>query len=86
MSGQAFDPAPKDNNTHIVEFNRSALVRADMSARGEFFAKALGGAPWMTRDEVRGIDNLNPLPNGVGEQLVDPLNICLLYTSDAADE
>ena len=64
-------PRQKDNNTHIVEFNRSALVRADMSARGEFFAKALGGAPWMTRDEVRGIDNLNPLPNGVGEQLVE---------------
>jgi HK97 family phage portal protein len=65
----------KNTDSHVIEFNRAALVRADMSARGEFFAKALGGAPWMTRDEVRGIDNLNPLPGGVGDSIIDPLNM-----------
>lgn len=65
----------KINDTHIVEFLRAALVRADLTARANFFRTALAGAPWMTRDEVRGAENLNPLPAGQGAELLDPLNM-----------
>jgi HK97 family phage portal protein len=51
----------KAKDTHTVEFKRQALLRADTAARGEFYAKATGGLPWMTGNEVRGRENLNPI-------------------------
>lgn len=51
----------KRSDTHTVEFKRQALLRADTAARGEFYNKATGGLPWMTGNEVRGRENLNPM-------------------------
>ena len=50
----------KAADTHVIEFMRQALLRADMAARGEFYNKATGGHPWMTVNEVRGRENMNP--------------------------
>jgi hypothetical protein len=41
------------------EFNRGALVRANLQARGEYYTKALANAPWYTIDEVRAMENRN---------------------------
>jgi HK97 family phage portal protein len=51
----------KTDDTHVVEFMRQALLRADMAARGEFYVKATGGHPWMTVNEIRGMENMNPM-------------------------
>jgi len=60
--------AQKANDTHVIEFDRSALVRANLSARGEYYAKGLSGHPWLVVDEVRNAENLN----GVGITSIQP--------------
>lgn len=53
--------AEKRNDSHIIEFNRAALLRADLAARSIYYQKALSGLPWMTANEVRAIENMNPV-------------------------
>lgn len=46
-----------------TKFNPNALMRGAAKDRGEFYAKALGagGTPaWMTQDEVRGLEEMQP--------------------------
>jgi hypothetical protein len=57
----------KANDTHVVEFLRAALVRADLNARANYYRTALGGKPWMTQDEVRGAENLNLVGGGASD-------------------
>lgn len=61
----------KRRDTHVIEFKRQALVRADLAARGNFYKAAVGG-PIMTPDEARGLENLNPMPDGQGAKLYPP--------------
>lgn len=63
----------KDNDTHVVEFMRQALVRADLKSRTESNSKATGGRAWKTPDEVRAEENYNTL-GGDAAELVDPTN------------
>lgn len=61
-------------DTHTIEFNRGALVRADLTARGNFYQKAVGG-PIMTPDEARALENMNALPDNQGAKLLRPQNM-----------
>lgn len=63
----------KDSDELVVEFVRGALMRADLTARSNYYRAALGGAPWMTRNEVRALENLNPVEGG--NEILDPLNM-----------
>lgn len=48
---------------YYTKFNPNALMRGAAKDRGEFYAKALGaggGPAWMTQDEVRGLEELEP--------------------------
>lgn len=59
-----------------VKFNAGALMRGSMEDQGEFFAKALGSGghqPWMTANEVRGLQDLPDNPNG--DKLAGPANV-----------
>lgn len=52
---------------YFTAFNANALMRGAAKDRAEYFAKALGagGAPgWLTPNEIREIENVNPLPDG----------------------
>jgi len=62
----------KRNDTHVIEFLRQALVRADIAKRSAFYRGALGGAPFMTIDEVRSLENMNPIGE---DDLLKPLNM-----------
>ncbi|MHC2424132.1 HK97 family phage portal protein [Bradyrhizobium elkanii] len=53
----------EEQATLYPEFLTDTLVRADLAARFEAFAKACGG-PWMAPDEVRAIDNMGPIDGG----------------------
>lgn len=58
-----------------AEFNMDAVLRGDTKTRGEFYSKALGsgGSPaWMTPNEVRAKENLNPIEGG--DELPKPTN------------
>lgn len=75
----------KENDTHIIEFNRNALARANMEARSSFYSSALQNG-WMNRDEVRARENMNPIPGGEGEKFFEPKNMDLTGEEDEDDE
>ncbi len=62
----------KDDETHACLFDRRQLLRADMVARSTYFRTALGGAAWMSVDEVRGDEGLEASGQ---DEVVQPLNM-----------
>jgi len=49
---------------YFIKFNAAGLMRGSHKDRSEYFAKALGagGSPaWMSQDEVRALEELNPM-------------------------
>jgi HK97 family phage portal protein len=65
----------KDADSHVIVFDRKALIRANMQTRSAYFRTALGGRPWMTQNEVREEEGLNPLTTTEADQVLDPLNM-----------
>ena len=63
----------KDDESHTVGFDRTELMSVDMLALATFFKTALGGQPWMSKEEVRLRLGMNPEPD-VGE-IQAPLNM-----------
>lgn len=55
------------NNTFLAEFNIDTLLRGDTQTRYDAYGKAIQDG-WMTRNEARKKENLNPLP-GLNEPL-----------------
>lgn len=55
-----------------IKLNIAALLRGDMAARSGFYKESIVDG-WRTRNEVRALEDLNPLP-GLDEPLV-PLNM-----------
>ena len=53
----------KDAGEIVPEFDRKALVKADMAARSTLYSSAVGG-PWMTPNEARDTEGLPPQPDG----------------------
>jgi phage portal protein BeeE len=61
----------------VPKMNVTALLRGTALDRSTYFSRALGsgGSPaWMTQDEVRALDELNPL-GGEAAQLPKPTNV-----------
>lgn len=54
-----------------VRFNIDAVVRADLKTRYEAHHLALTDG-WRTKDEVRALEDLPPLPNGQGATIAEP--------------
>jgi HK97 family phage portal protein len=75
----------KERDSHIVEFTREALVRANLDAQGRFYAVALDKG-FMNRDEVRAKLNLNPIPDGHGAKYTISVQSQALESLDAAPE
>lgn len=46
-----------------MKFNVEGLQRADLKTRYESYRIGTGGAPWMTENEVRDLEDLPPLPH-----------------------
>lgn len=70
-----------------TKFNATALLRGDAAGRADYFAKALGagGSPaWMTADEVRALEELNPM-GGDAARLPRPTNVAPGSQEGAAD-
>lgn len=57
----------------VARFNPDALLRTDTSGRYAVYTLARNAA-LMTPDEIRALENLPPLPNGLGEDPYAPLN------------
>ena len=68
---------PRDD-AYFAEFLMDGLERADMDKR--YSAYAVGFGKWLTADEIRNKENLNPYeapedPNDIGKVLIWPLNM-----------
>lgn len=81
-SAKLLTPQQRERDTHFCEFLRSAIVRADLSTRYAAYNTALQGG-WLSRDEIRAMENLSPLPDGQGASYYIPLNVT---TTDATEE
>ncbi|WP_340672512.1 phage portal protein [Bradyrhizobium ottawaense] len=55
--------SPEERLTHSIEFDTSALTRANLQARTEAYSAAVGG-PWMTPNEARALENRAPIDGG----------------------
>lgn len=66
-----------------VEFLTEGLLRGDTKSRYEAYASAIQNE-WMSSDEVRAIENLNPRPDGEGGEYKNP-SINPKESSEAAE-
>lgn len=59
---------------HHLKFNLAALLRGDMKTRYESYAIGTMNG-WLCVDDVRELEDLNPLPEGIGGSYMRPLNL-----------
>jgi len=64
----------KDRGRYFAEFKLEGLLRADTKTRMEFYSMA---RQWgiMNVDEIRSLENMDPLPDGKGEIYLQPMNM-----------
>lgn len=73
---------------YYFKFLPNGLMRGAAKDRGEFYAKALGsgGSPaWMTQDEVRALEDMNP-KGGTASELPKPTNVAPVADDKPDDE
>ena len=79
-------PAELKTNHHF-RFNLEGRMRGDARSRMDYFARA---RQWgiMNVDEIRELENMNPLPDGQGEIYLSPMNMVPAseYTENADPE
>lgn len=60
--------------TYFCEFLVDGLLRGDTQSRYNAYAVARNNG-WMNVDEIRAFENMNPLPEGKGQEYLRPLNM-----------
>lgn len=61
------------SDRYYAKFSMAALLRGDFATRVAGYTAALG-AGWMSQDDVRELEDWNPIPNGEGKTYWRPLN------------
>jgi len=64
----------KETEEVQIRFRLRGLIRGDMAARAAYYHGAIQDG-WMSRDEVRAEEELNPMPNDEGKKYFVPLNM-----------
>lgn len=60
--------------SHCCKFDARPLSRLNATDRATFYNQGINGG-WLNQDEVRGYENLNPLPSGQGKLYYRPVNL-----------
>ncbi|MBN8994358.1 MAG: phage portal protein [Rhizobiales bacterium] len=71
----------------FAKFNQRGLLRGAMKDEAEYFSRALGNGgspPWLTQNEVRELQDRNPLPGG--DELRNPVATTAPAPSEDPDE
>ncbi|MBT9176892.1 MAG: hypothetical protein DDT20_01217 [Firmicutes bacterium] len=63
-----------ERETYFAEFLVDGLLRGDIDSRYRAYATARQWG-WMSADDIRGLENQNPLPDGQGKIYMVPLNM-----------
>lgn len=66
--------SPQDRVTHFIKFNVDGLLRGDIKARFDAYQVAKQNG-WLNADEIRELEDLNPMPAGKGQDYWQPINI-----------
>jgi len=65
---------PSERDKYVIEFLLTGLMRGDIESR--YKAYAIGRQwGWLSADDVRELENMNPIPNGRGDNYLIPLNM-----------
>lgn len=56
----------RDRERHFAKFNLNGLLRGDMAARTAYYNSARQNG-WMNADEIRSLEDMNELPDGLGK-------------------
>jgi HK97 family phage portal protein len=64
----------RERSKYFFEFNLAGLLRGDTVSRYNAYAVARNWG-WMNVDEIRTLENMNPLPEGKGKFYLQPLNM-----------
>lgn len=63
-----------DNDELFAKHNANGLLRGDVAKRGAYYQQALING-WMNKDEVRALEDMNPIPGGAGQKFSEPANL-----------
>lgn len=66
--------APMERNIQFAEHLVDGFLRADIATRYAAYAIGRNGG-WLNADDIRRMENLNPLPGGQGEIYLVPMNM-----------
>lgn len=66
--------SPDDRKKNFIDFVVKGLLRGDVKSRYEAYASAKT-AGWMSADDIREEENMNPIPGGYGKMYLVPLNM-----------
>lgn len=70
-----YDLVPiEDQDNIFFEFKLDGLLRGDIQSRYRAYATGRQWG-WLSVDDVRGFENMNPLPSGTGKKYLMPLNM-----------
>lgn len=69
----AHDLIGLDDTERFAKHNVNGLLRGDIAKRGAYFQQALTNG-WMCPDEVRELEDQNPIPGGKGKTFRTPAN------------
>jgi HK97 family phage portal protein len=61
------------SDKYFAKFSMAALLRGDTASRFAAYHQAIGDG-WMNQDEVRALEDMNPMPGGIGRNYWRPLN------------
>lgn len=66
--------SPQDRVTHFIKFNVDGLLRGDIASRYNAYHVAKQDG-WINADEIRELEDLNPIPGGKGQDYWQPVNM-----------
>jgi HK97 family phage portal protein len=74
----------EEKKTYFSEFLVDGLLRGDIKSRYDAYSVARNGG-WLSVDEIREFENLNPLPDDQGKIYLEPLNMKEVGQEDPKD-
>jgi HK97 family phage portal protein len=75
----------QESESHSIEFQRSALVRADFVARQTGYKLGIEGG-YLSPDEAREGEGLNPIPDGLGKTFYVPRGMVVAGEEPAPED
>jgi HK97 family phage portal protein len=76
--------APSDQMRLFAKHNVSGLQRGDFKSRMEGYNVARNGG-WMSADDIRALEDMNPMPDGQGQLYYMPLNMAPIGSQPTLD-